>query len=322
MMIRIKNQTFFRVFFILVAVASLFFSSCQKSGLSLQEDLSIGVDEGDENLIFGWISSICLDSDDNIYILDPRMWRIGQFDSHGDFLENITIPEGEGPGEILYPGEMAVSPQGKIFLFNFMDRKILVLSREGNAVGSFRLDIDGMSIKSSGDETLTVMGDKNGKLFHVYDIEGNPIRSYGEHFEIPRKLAGYNYPTVKYPQQFSISESGRTYVCNPHQYEISVYRDQKLEKIVKGVNEAFWPVSVKNGREVTLTGVSVFESKDRIYSYIHSHGEVPNQLDVFEKDKQIGSLDVEGYAHAVDSQGRLYFTTEEPFLRVIRFAVK
>jgi hypothetical protein len=318
---RIKSQPFVCLFFVLVAVSGLFFQSCQKTGIFLQEDLSLGVDEGDEKLIFGEISSICFDAEDNIHILDSRMWRIARFDSRGVSLESLAIPEGQGPGEISYPGEMAVSPQGKIFLFNFMERKILVLNQNGRAVNSFRLDIDGMGIESSGDETITVMGDKDGKLFHVYDIEGNPIRSYGEHFEVPQKLAEYNFPTVLYPQHFTVSESGRTYVYNPHKYEISVYRNGELEKIIKGSNEAFWPVSVKNGREVTLTFVSVFESKDRVYSFINSHGEVPPRLDVFEKDKQIDSLDVTGYACAVDSRGRLYCTVDEPFLRVIRYVI-
>jgi hypothetical protein len=166
------------------------------------------------------------------------------------------------------------------------------------------------------------MGNKDSRLFHVYNVEGRLMKSFGEHFEVPQNLASYEYPTVKYPQEFTVSESGKIYVCNPHAYEISVYRDEELEGIIKGENAAFWPVSVKDGREVTLTGVSVYESGDRVYSFILSHGEVPNQIDVFEKGRQIKSLDVDGYAHAVDSQGRLYFTTQEPFLRIIRYVAK
>lgn len=304
------------------ALSCFFFQACIETQISLQKELSLGVDEGDENLVFGWISSICFDAEDNIYVLDPRMWRIQKFDSQGTFLKSYAIQDGQGPGEISYSGEMAVSPQGKIFIFNFMERKILVLNQEGRAVNSFRLDVDGMSIESSGDETLTVMGDKDGKLFHVYDVEGNPIRSYGEHFVIPQKLAEYDYPPVLYPQQFTVSESERTYVYNPHRYEISAYRNGELETKIKGENAAFWPVSVKNGREVTFTSVSVFESRDRIYSFIFGHGEVPPQLDVFENGQQIKSLDVKGYIQAIDSKGRLYAIVEEPFLQVVRYVVK
>ena len=318
---KFKTKHIFLMFTVL-AVSCFIFQTCKGTQVSLQMDLSLGVEEGDENLMFGWISSICFDVEDNIHILESRMWRIQKFDSQGTFLKSFPIQDGQGPREISYPGEMAVSPQGIIFIFNFMERKILVLNQEGRAINSFRLDVDGMSIKSSSDETLTIMGDRDGKLFHVYDVEGNPIRSYGEHFEIPQKLAEYDYPTVLYPQQFTISKSERTYVYNPHRYEIYVYRTGELETKIKGENVAFWPVSVKNGREVTLTSISVFESRNRIFSFISGHGEVPPQLDVFENDKQIDSLDVLGHIQAIDSKGRLYAIVEEPFLQVVRYVVK
>lgn len=314
-----KFKTKHIVFMITVWTVSCFFiQSCKETKISLQDDLSIGVDKGNENLIFGGISFICFDSEDNIYILDWRMWRIQKFNNQGAFLKSFNIKKGQGPGEISDPGEMAVSPKGKIFLFNFMERKILVLDNEGSAINSFRLDIDGISIKSSGDETITVMGDKDNKLFHVYDIMGNPIRSFGMHFEVPRKLDEYEYPYVNYPSEFTISPSGKLYVCNPHNYEISVYWNEKLEKTIKGENASFEPVSVKNGKEVIYTRVPVFESKKRLYSFITRS----NQIDVFEKDKQIDSLNVTGYASAMDSKGRLYFITEEPFLHVVRYVVK
>lgn len=62
--------------------------------------------------------------------------------------------------------------------------------------------------------------------------------------------------------------------------------------------------------------------RKRIYSFIHSHGEVPNQMDIFEKNRQIASLDVTGYVRTVDFQGRFYFTVEDPFPRVTRYMVK
>ena len=86
----------------------------QKQDIILQEDLSIGVDQGDENLIFGGISSIDFDSEDNIYILDWKTWRVQKFDSKGAFLRSISIQEGQGPQEITFPGIMAVSPQRRM----------------------------------------------------------------------------------------------------------------------------------------------------------------------------------------------------------------
>ena len=296
--------------------------SCKKPQITLQKDLTIGVEDGDENQIFGGISSVCTDSMDNIYILDSRMWRIQKFDSLGNFLQSFPIQEGQGPGELTYPGEMAVSPQGNMFLYDFMSWKILFLDNRGNAINSFNLDFYGISIKFFENETFIVMGDRNGKLFHVYDLKGRLIRSFGQHFEVPQNLARYDYPTVKYPQQFSVSFSERIYVCDPHSYEISVYRNEELESTIKGQNTAFRPVSVKNGKEVNWRTASAFESRERLYSFIAGYGEKPNQIDIFERARQVASLDVEGYIQAIDSKGRLYAVCFEPFHYVARYSIK
>lgn len=310
------------IFLILVWVLLGQIHACKKPQISLQKDLNIGVEEGDENLVFGGIVSICTDDADNIYILDWRMWRIQKFDSQGAFLKSYPIKDGQGPGELTFPGEMAVSPQGTIFLFDFMAWKILVLDRDGKAINSFNLDFFGISINCFADEKLIVMGDKDNALFHIYDVEGRLFGSFGDHFKVPQNLARYDYPTVKYPQVFTVSISERIYVCDPHSYEISVYRKKGLERTIKGDNTAFWPVSVKNGKEVNWRNASVFESKERLYSFIASRGETPNQLDVFEKGRQVESLDIEGAVRAIDSKGRLYAVVEEPFLHVIRYTVK
>jgi len=310
------------IFLIIAGILLSQIQACKKPQISLQKDLCLGVEEGDENLIFGGIQSICTDAADNIYILDWRMWRIQKFDSRGAFLKSYPIKDGQGPGELTFPGEMAVSPQGIIFLYDFMNRKILILDQDGKAINSFNLDFFGISINCFADEKLIVMGDKDNALFHVYDVKGRQISSFGDHFKVPQNLARYAYPTVKYPQVFTVSVSERIYVCDPHSYEISVYRNKELERTIKGENTAFWPVSVKNGKEVNWRNASVFESKERLYSFIASRGETPNQIDVFEKGRQVESLDVEGYVQAIDSKGRMYAVVEEPFLQVVRYSVK
>ena len=54
---------------------------------SLKEDLSIGLEYGDENFMFGGISNINLDAEENIYVLDWKSFRIQKFDRMGNFLK-------------------------------------------------------------------------------------------------------------------------------------------------------------------------------------------------------------------------------------------
>ena len=318
-----KNKTrsvYCRILIILLAAVAQ--TACSREDIRLEEELSIGEEAGDDNLIFGHIASIDFDSSGNIYVLDSRMWRIQKFDEEGEFLTSFPISRGQGPGELTVPGEMAVNSDGTIFVYDFMAWKILVLNLEGEASGSFNLDFYGISIGCYSDGNLIVMGDLDSQLFHIYDRKGRLLRSFGEHFQVPRNLQEFEFPTVKYPQEFYVSPSGRVYVYNPHRYEISVYKNEEKEKRIRGENRAFWPVAVKNGREVTLTGLRIFEAEDRLFAFISSHGEMPHQLDVFQNDRQVASLDIEGYARAMDSEGRIYFSEEEPFPRIVRYLIK
>ncbi len=50
---------------------------------TLSPNLTIGVDDGDEKLMFGMIVRVDVDGRGNIYILDYKFSRVGVFDSKG-----------------------------------------------------------------------------------------------------------------------------------------------------------------------------------------------------------------------------------------------
>ncbi|HEX9727099.1 MAG TPA: 6-bladed beta-propeller [Gemmatimonadales bacterium] len=64
-----------------------------------QTDLSIGVTEGDPNLIFGDVRGIEAGGDGTIYILDYQASEVRAFDANGRFLRRLTS-KGAGPGEL------------------------------------------------------------------------------------------------------------------------------------------------------------------------------------------------------------------------------
>lgn len=66
---------------------------------TLGSDLSIGVMEGDSNLIFGDIRGIEAGSDGTIYVLDYQASEVRAYDPDGHFLRKLTR-RGKGPGEI------------------------------------------------------------------------------------------------------------------------------------------------------------------------------------------------------------------------------
>jgi hypothetical protein len=61
-------------------------------------DLTIGVLDGPEHLIFGEITRMAMDAQGGIYVLDAQVPEVRHFSSSGNFL-GVVGRSGEGPGE-------------------------------------------------------------------------------------------------------------------------------------------------------------------------------------------------------------------------------
>ena len=108
--------------------------------LSLEEDLSIGVDEGDENYMFSFPVDIDSDSNGNIYVLDFKELTIKKYDSRGTFERNISR-RGQGPGELEYPYCFYVDLNDLIYILDYSEKKIEIFDANGDYKKSIKLDI-------------------------------------------------------------------------------------------------------------------------------------------------------------------------------------
>ena len=317
---------------IVVAIIGFFaagFVSAEKITLLLKEDLSIGVEDGDNNLIFERISSVRLDSAENIYILDWRKNSIVKFDPTGKFLASITLKQGQGPGEVVNLGHMDVSPVGRIFIHDVNSRKVLVFSPEGNLLREFRhRDLQGTSIACLGDEKIVILGLKDNKIFHVFDMEGKWVSSFGEPFDVPSSLSKFkDNPWVRMPLRFDRSKKNSLYIINPHKNEIYAYKNQSLEKIVKGKSKWFERekalVTSKGGLAFLVPAVYVLEDQNRLFvTFPPKRGRGAGELTLFVNDEPVASTEIIGIPHAIDSQGRLYVVEQENFPRMVRYVVQ
>lgn len=84
--------------------------------LELEEDLVIGGgEEYDENYNFRRISSMEVDDEGNIFVLDFSDCRIQKYDKDGKYLQTIGR-KGEGPGEFQRPSRTYLAPDGKLYV--------------------------------------------------------------------------------------------------------------------------------------------------------------------------------------------------------------
>ncbi len=330
-----------RQFITLVIICSLpfllFLSGCSKAKkqlkeISLKEDLSIGVESGDEHTMFAEIGDVALDSEENIYILDSKEGKVNKYDTNGNFLKSLEVKRGEGPREASYVHRLAVTQKGRVFVHDRNTGKTLIFDEELEFIRSFKTDFRTIDILPYSEEEFIIFGMKDENVFHIFDLEGNLLESFGETFDIPSEYLQYkNMPLVKLPRRADITTDGRIYLVNLHKYEIRVYEDNKVDHVIKEESEFFTPfkvvISEKTDNGVQRIGmrfpyISVIEHGKRLYVTMMAWEEDElNHLDVFENEKLVASQKIAGFAHAIDNKGRLYLVEEEDYPRLVRASV-
>jgi hypothetical protein len=282
--------------------------------ISFEPVLSIGVEEGNENYMLGGVADVEEDKEGNIYVLDFKFRTIRKYDKHGKFIKNIGR-KGGGPGEISqFPVDMALG-NGKIYLL--LINTIIIYDKEGNYLNSFKLKIfpKFILVDSHGRIILVETDRKTLKLFHVFNQEGKYLTSFCKSFPAPN-LKFKEILDKWLPPSVFLSTDGRLFVAHPFQYEIQIYKDRHLEKIIKRKSENYEKphlVRVKGRGGYKVGGIQeIFEAGN--YLIVLLSGEKKGKfIEVFDKRDFTyqGSLkfDIAGYPEPTRNS-TIYFWNE------------
>jgi hypothetical protein len=99
--------------------------------LSVEEELSIGEAKGNQQDLFGYISMIAVDSNENIYVADLKEAHIQVYDKDGGYLRTIGR-RGQGPGEFNNVNALEVTPQNELMVSDRMASKLIFFSLTGD----------------------------------------------------------------------------------------------------------------------------------------------------------------------------------------------
>jgi len=288
-------------------------------------DLLIGVKgeyEEDETYIFGNIADIQIDDEDRIYLLDNKICKIQVYDEKGKFIKSIG-GRGQGPGEFNLPSKFFIINK-KIFVLDF--RSVNIFSIEGQFIKSFKVDFQATDIKVNRKNEIILLGLRNDKIFHIFDLEGNLLHSFGEPFKIPSEYyAKYkkyeDCPFLKvHVEMFLIDED--IYIFNPFRYKIRYYKNNQFIKDF--------------GRETSNYNTPVvtdFGSMGYSIGYIGSPTILKlnknillicfeSKIDIFENYKflkTITSKNFKGLAKAIDRKNRIYCIDSFDYPKIIRY---
>lgn len=97
-----------------------------------------GADDGPAAFFRVFPTSIGVDSLGNLYVLDAGNFSIAVFDRGGRHLRSFGR-EGEGPGELGFPSDLAVTPTGEVAVYDFARRALVLFDAAGSFTGTFPL---------------------------------------------------------------------------------------------------------------------------------------------------------------------------------------
>lgn len=112
-----------------------------ESAWRLEEEVRIGVADGDPELQFGSVTGLDVDAEGRIWVLDNQASRIRVFDADGTLLRAFGR-RGQGPGE-LSPQAMGlfVGPDGGVLVADMANQRMLRVDTEGEPLETRPIDM-------------------------------------------------------------------------------------------------------------------------------------------------------------------------------------
>lgn len=317
-----SSEITFLIGFCLVSMAafSTLPAAAQAPPFTLEPDLTIGVEDGEEALMFGDVTEVDLDGKGYIYILDFKFRKIVVCGPDGGHVRTIAVAAGQGPQELTTISGIAVTPGGMLFVAG--PRKVMVYDQEGRFVRSFQLDFMTSQIGCPGTEEVVAIGLNNGKILHVFDATGKLLASFGDTFTPPDDLLDMkDMPMFGAPLIFNCAKDGRVFVLNPHKYEVFVFKERRLEAVIAGRSEVFDPIR-RVGRGFMSTAADIVAVGESVFVSLRAHDPAAGRTaDIFRAGKKTGSIDIPGTPLVADLRGRIYVAEEEGFPKVVRYTV-
>lgn len=297
--------------------------------MSLEEELIIGKEYGDDEEMFGYIRIITFDGESNIFVADSYELTVKVFDEQGKFINSFG-GDGNGPGEFITMDD--------IHWCRF-DNILYIPDRRNNRISTFSPDgkfvLSGMRFGGDFADYRIIVVD------HSFD---NVLAEYGEDFSIHQIGMEY-FPNFS---DVGIFSGTQLYYTSPSEYKIVIFdRNLAKSKIIKKTHpKMFVPQYVKgfysdfNGIEnmgmvsgnyivgvsyCRATEIPLFKQKMELINFVDNERELNYQLDIFDGDfRFLTSVKIppERRLAGIDSKGKLYFIENDPFPRIIRCVLK
>lgn len=298
------------------------------------ENLSLGVEEGEDYLMFHHLRNVAVDSGLNIYISDGGNYRLLKFNKQGNFLWS-TGRKGQGPGEFRYPGKVVVTLSGDIAVLDSPFIHFFDIQGKFQRTVKLRKSFKNVIFLPDGRLFVNIfLKGKPGVAAEYYSSEGEFLEKFPDEYRYGPKMSP-NLGASIGDGYFQLIEN-KIYLSLPDQYEIREYDlDGKILRNIKRDIKLKPPnIMVMDGGR----GVSVYSSDCSGPCFLYQRKILINCLTLVEKKSEreyeserffdffnekgqfLGSyrLPENTTLNIIDSENKFYFIQWEPFPKVIR----
>ncbi len=215
----------------------------------LTEDLVIGAAAGDENYMFSLLRIVQADAEGKIYALDFKEKLIKIFDKNGKHLRTFG-KKGQGPGEFQTPTRMVITPDNRILINDYGNKRIAFYATTGECLKEIPIGLvtpafvcADSSGRIYGD---TVLFDPAANILRLirFDDRMNPETTIAE-IKTKRDPRGFSsLQTVFY---FGLLKNDSIVWCQTDKYEFTVV--DKSGRTVRRISRDWDPVPLRKKEE-------------------------------------------------------------------------
>ncbi len=209
---------------------------------NLEEDLSIGKAEGEDEYIFSQINDFDVDNEGYIYAIDNVASQVRVFDKMGKFVRTLGR-KGQGPGEIQIPGFVQITSQGEILVVDYSAFRFVFFSPDGTFVRQRSIGWSVVPVKLDSRGNLIGMEvlappPLGGKILRKYDSDFTPLMEIAEEKQGQRGVIDIGKPSC------FCEVTTKDYVIwgNSELYELHILNPEG--KLVKRIQKKYDPVAI------------------------------------------------------------------------------
>ena len=242
-----------------------------------EEEINIGVEEGDENYMLHYPHDIKVSDVGFIYVMDWKEDYLRVYDKNGKYVRTVAS-KGRGPGEFESPAYFDFLSDGNIVLMGSRHRRVSIIDEKGTYLDGFRLEgytsdlivdaQDQLYYARVSTEEINVLGvaqeiEERLSVFSS-DLEGQDLFKLGD-FRGKKKIitktksgsSSVSTPRYGHLTAWTVDKDGRLYAGYNENYQLSVYTPEG--ELVFKFGRDFMPVQyMSKNRKSSLGYWSAF----------------------------------------------------------------